>query len=599
MGRIYKIAAVLLLSVLLIGACTSLNTLKPADPPPVPVLPTNGVEVAAIVQAPTASAVVNPSPTITTVIQPATLAPISSELYAFIQAPDGPVATPFVTLIAFQSVPDIAIEIRGTLDARGFVCHGSPCAIPVPTSSVIIFRATSSTGATSEEISATIRVELRADGYYVFLDTVSQFSTFSDACLRFWDFQDETDPSWAEFAQFPYQLNTNKTLHYLVTRLIVNGIVDVQGCPAGGLNTSLDWPTGCGLERARKAMIEWQNQFDEYIWLASKEYGIPPKILKTILEVESQFWPGDGRNYVDEIGLGQLSQLGVDVLLRRNPTLYQQVCATVLDDCAMPYTLMSRENQAMIRGALVNSYSSVCPTCQYGIDLNKAKQSVPFIAQVLQANCETVKIIADARRESDYIEDIDDPYQSFWRFTLLAYHSGVSCFEQAVKNTPNEVPLDWESLSENIECASGEGYVNGVWANLLSFDQYLYSPTGQEIGQVTPVFVATPTPYPTAVRSTAEVVVQVFLDSNQNGVADESEGLDNITVLLQSVDGTEVSGNTDNGQVTLPLAEFLIGSEVTVSLPEYYRSERIFVPAQGSVPVIFIFSQPALPTVIP
>jgi hypothetical protein len=599
MGRTCRNAVVfVLLSLLLVVACAPLNNISPAETPSVSEVPSNGTEVLTIEQTPTPLAAAVSSPTVTVVIPPATLLP-PSELYVFIQAPDGPVAVPFVTLVAFQSIPDVSIEIRGTLDARGFVCQGSPCSVPVPTSSVIIFRAVSSTGATSDEISATVRVELRTDGYYVFLDTVSQFASFSDSCLRFWRFEDDTDPAWAEFAQFPYQLNTDKTLHYLVTQLIIHGVVDVNGCPAGGLSTGLDWPTGCGLERARDAMIEWQNQYDEYIWLASKEYGIPPKILKTLIEVESQFWPGNERFYVDEIGLGQLNQLGVDVLLRRNPTLYQQVCSVVLDDCAMPYALMSPQNQAMIRGAFVNSFSSLCPTCQYGLDLNKAKQSIPFIAQVLHANCETVKVVTDSIRRSDYIEDMEDPYEDFWRFTLLSYHSGISCFEQAIKNTPGELPLDWENVAENIECASGEGYVDGVWGNLLSFDQYLYSPTGQEVGRVEPVFAATPTPFPTVVPSSAQVVVQVFLDRNQNGIADAGEGLDNITVLLQSVAGTEVSGMTEDGQVTLPLADFPIGSEVTVSLPGYFRSQRIIVPAQGPVPVIFIFSQPTLPTVIP
>jgi len=36
-----------------------------------------------------------------------------------------------------------------------------------------------------------------------------------------------------------------------------------------------------------------------------------------------------------------------------------------------------------------------------------------------------------------------------------------------------------------------------------------------------------------------------------------------------------------------------------VSLPGLYRSETITVPEQGTIPVIFIFSQPTLPTVIP
>jgi len=496
-------------------------------------------------------------------------------------------------------VLNASIEIRGAVNSDEFICRGSPCAVPVPTSSIILFRAISSTGDTSEEVSATVRVEITADGYYVFLDTVSQFATFSDSCLRFWRFQDFTDPVWAEFVQYPYLLNTNKTLHYLVTQLIVHGIVDVGGCPAGGLSIGLDWPTGCGLERARDAMIGWQNQYDEYIWLASKDVGIPPKILKTLIEVESQFWPGNQRFYLDEFGLGQLNQLGVDVLLRRDPALYQQVCSTVLDDCAMPYSLMTSQNQALIRGAFINSLNAVCPTCENGVDLNVAKQSVPFVAQVLHANCETVKIIADSNRPAGYIDDLEDPYSDFWKFTLFAYHSGVTCFERAVKETPNGLPLSWENLSENIDCAGGVDYVDGVWGNLLNFELYRYTPSGQEIAQVVPAFSPTRTPFPTPVGSTAQVEVQAFLDSNQNGIPEDNERLNDITVLLQSVAGTEVEGNIENGQALLPLADFPIGGEVTVSLPDYFRSETIIVPAQGMVPVIFIFTQPTLPTAIP
>ena len=549
----------------------------------------------------TATAVVTaiPTSTVTSFVQPTLPVSTPSELYAFIQAPEGPVDQPYVILVAFQNVLNPSIEIRGAVNANEFICRGSPCAVPVPTSSIILFRAFSSTGDTSEEVSATVRVELSADGYYIYLDTVSQFASFSDSCLRFWRFQDYTDPVWAEFVQYPYLLNTNKTLHHLVTQLIIHGAVDVGGCPAGGLNIGLNWPTGCGLERAQDAMIGWQNQYDEYIWLASKDVGIPPKILKTLIEVESQFWPGNQRFYVDEFGLGQLNQLGVDVLLRRDPALYQEVCSTVLDDCAMPYSLMTSQNQAIMRGAFINSIDAVCPTCENGGDLNVAKQSIPFIAQVLHANCETVKIIADANRPADYIDDLEDPYSDFWKFTLFAYHSGVTCFERAVKETPDGLPLSWENLSANIDCAGGADYVDGLWGNLLSFELYRYTPSLQEIAQVVPAFSPTRTPFPTPVGSTAQVEVQAFLDSNQNGTPEDSERLNDITVLLQSVAGTKVEGNIENGQALLPLADFPIGSEVTVSLPDYFRSETIVVPAQGVVPVTFIFTQPTLPTAIP
>jgi len=557
-----------------------------------------GTDDAAFGQTPTQVVAVSTSTSVPT-IQP-TLTPPSSELYAFIQAPEGPLAQPYVTLIAFQSVPDTSIEISGIVNSREFICRGSPCALPVLTSSTVVFRAVSSSGYMSEEISATVRVELASDGYYVYLDTVSQFAAFSDSCLRFWKIQDYTNPVWAEFVQFPYLLNTDKILHHLATRLIVYGIVDVGGCPDGGLSAGLDWPTACGLERASSTMIEWQNQYDEYIWLASSDIGIPPKILKTLIEVESQFWPGNERFYLDEFGLGQVNQLGVDVLLRRDPSVYQQVCSTVLDDCAMPYSLMSAQNQAMIRGALVSSQSSLCPTCPYGLDLNMAKQSISFVAQILRANCETVKIIVDSYQSDELEDDAEDPYSDYWKFTLFSYHSGISCFEKAVKATAkSNAPIEWENLSQNIDCESGESYVNGVWGNLLSFDTYQYKPADQEIVQVEPVFAATQTPFPTPVPSTAQVIVRVFLDGNQNGSAEDSEWMEGVSVLLQAENGMELTGSTVNGQIVFELAGFSIGSDAIVSLPGLYRSETIAVPAQGVVPVIFIFNQPTLPTAIP
>lgn len=577
------------------------NLVAPTDTPSVATPASAGTETAIVEQTATVAVAAVATSTVTQVVQPIVPTPAPSELYAFIQAPEGPLAQPYVILAAFQDVPDASIEIRGALNSNDFICRGSPCAVPVPTSSIIIFRAVSSTGNTSEEVSATVRVESSADGYFVFLDTVSQFASFTDSCLRFWRFEDLTDPVWAEFVQFPYLLNTNKTLHYLVTQLIVHGIVDVGGCPAGGLSIGLDWPTGCGLERAREAMIEWQNQYDEYIWLASRDIGIPPKVLKTLIEVESQFWPGNQRFYVDEVGLGQLNQLGVDVLLRRNPALYQEVCSTVLDDCAMPYSLMTDENQAMIRGAFINSQNAICPDCENGLDLNVAKRSISFVAQVLKANCETVKVITDAKRSTGYIDDLEDPYSDFWKFTLLSYHSGISCFERAVNQTPGGVPLDWENLSENIDCAGGVEYVDGVWGNLQSFELYRFRPSSQVLAQFAPEFLPTRTPLPSPIPviSNADVEVEAFLDSNQNGIAEDSERLNNITVLLQSVAGTEVEGTIVNGQAILKLSEFPIGSEVTVSLPDFFRSESIVVPAEGVVPVTFIFTQPTLPTAIP
>ncbi|HKY56198.1 MAG TPA: hypothetical protein VJM08_17910, partial [Anaerolineales bacterium] len=197
-------------------------------------------------------------------------------LHAFIQAPSGVVSQPYVILRAFSSLPRTEeVTIRGFVNSQEFICTQFPCIIYIQSDARFVFRAFTDSGATSEEVIASVRVTQTQGGYQVTIESVSQFTTFSDACSLTWGVQDETNATWDSFVQFPFELNTRKTLHSLATQLILNGIVDTRDCPAGGLNLSMDWPTACGLERASSAMIEWQNQYDEYIWLASRNHGIP------------------------------------------------------------------------------------------------------------------------------------------------------------------------------------------------------------------------------------------------------------------------------------------------------------------------------------
>ncbi|MEP6894419.1 MAG: hypothetical protein ABI986_02310, partial [Chloroflexota bacterium] len=229
----------------------------------------------------------------------------SVDLYTFIQAPSKPVAKPYVTLLAFASIPRTgSVVIRGFVNSEEFICTASPCGIHLQSNARIIFRAYADTGETSEEVIASVSVTQTLSGYLVSIDTVSQFTSFVDSCSLLWGKRDENNANWDSFVQFPFQLNTDKTLHTLAARLIRNGIVDTSSCPGGGLSLGLDWPTGCGLEKASAVVTAWQNQFDGYIWLASRDYGIPPKILKTLIEYESQYWPGNSRFSQDEIGLG-------------------------------------------------------------------------------------------------------------------------------------------------------------------------------------------------------------------------------------------------------------------------------------------------------
>jgi hypothetical protein len=540
-------------------------------------------------------------------------------LYAYIEAPKGLVSKPYVILSAFSGLPTaVSVTLRGFVNSDQFICTQSPCQIDLQTSSRFVFAAYAETGESSETVIASVSVTQEAGGYLVTIDSVSQFTLFNNACSIAWGQSDEANVPWDDFVQFPYELHTKKTLHTLATQLLLNGIVDAHDCPAGGLSLGLDWPTACGLERASQKMIEWQNQFDDHIWLASKNQGVPPKILKTLFEIESQFWPGNARFYLDEFGLGQLNQLGVDVLLRKDPSLFQSVCPGVLSDCATSYLSLNPQQQAMIRGAVVHQADASCANCQYGIDLNKAKESVALFARLIKANCQQVDTIinlavppdadADAATATAAVATIaaggntdSTSYEDLWRFTFLSYHSGLSCFQQAVVATKKaKQPINWENVAKRLKCKGAEDYVDGFMNNLNSFDFYLLD-TNENIAPVGPTIVPTQTalPTPTVYISSAQVKVQVFIDRNGNKSPDEGEWIDAIPVLLETSTNQQITKRTENGIANFDMTGLTPGISVTVSLPGLYRSQRFDLPQQGEVTITFMFEQPPLPTTIP
>lgn len=563
-----------------------------------------------------------PTATVTGSPAPAQLSSLSSTtaVYAFVQAPVGHVPSPYVILTSFASISRTgAVSIRGYVNSQEFLCTDTPCAIDLDGSSRLVFRAFTVSGQSSEETIASVSVSSDTQGYLVNIDSVSQFTSFVDSCSIVWGMRDERNAVWDSFVQFPYQLNTQKTLHTLARNLILNGIVDTSSCEYGGLSIGLDWPTACGLEKVSGAMIEWQNQFDEYIWLASRDQGIPPKVLKSLIELESQFWPGNSRFYLDEFGLGQINQLGVDVLLRNDPSTYQKICPSVLTDCAVPYVSLEPSQQALIRGALVQSVNASCPACLYGLDIDKAKDSVSLIASLLRANCRQVDNILGIPYKPD--EDVDAAtatavaatvaaggskpdadYEDYWRFTFLSYHSGISCFQTAVNETREAgLPVIWENLEKHLDCKGGGDYVNGLFDNLSTFDNYLSQAGDSKKVLLAPTIIPTRTPVatPTVYISTAVVKVQVYMDRNGNGLPDQNEWIDAMSVVLKTSGGDQVETRTDNGIVFFDMNGYRPGLGIEISLPGLYRSESFVLPEQGEIVITFKFDQPVLPTILP
>ena len=545
-------------------------------------------------------------------------APSHIDIYAFIQAPTRQVLRPYVKLIAFASlVRKGLVQIRGFINSDQFVCPDAPCIVYLKSDSRLVFRAYAETGEVSDEIIASVSITQGTSGYHVTLDTVSQYTKFADACSRIWGKRDENNVTWDDFAQFPYQLNTNKTLHTLAVKLILSGRVDVSSCPTGGLSLGLNWPTACGLDKATNLMIAWQNQFDEYIWLASRDHGVPPKIMKSLIEYESQFWPGNSRFYIDEIGLGQVNQLGVDVLLRQDPTYYQKVCNGI-SDCTTPYISLSPNLQAKIRGAVMTLMNASCADCEYGVNLDTAKQSVDLVSSLVLANCQQVDKILKQPYKIDKTPaaatataavatlrsggQVGPSFEDMWRFTLLAYHSGIVCFQQAVDSTrQNGEDMTWQYLRENLNCKGARDYVDGLMNNLQTFDNYLYDGDVLLENYPNPTLVPTntPIPSPTAYISTAKIIVKVYIDKNGNNVPDDGEWIDAMTVQVLVSNSQKITQRTQNGIATFDMNGYTPDSAIEVSLPGLYRSEVFKLPIQGERTVIFKFDQPALPTILP
>ena len=512
-------------------------------------------------------------------------------LYAFIRAPSGTVTDPFVILTAYRSVAiEYPLKITGSVDGIQFICSSTPCRVPVSANSQISFRAEDPFGGVSSDIHATARVERLEDGYTVTLEQISQFFAHRDACATQWGFgPQDTKMSWNDFPQRPDLLATNKTLHYLAGQLIRNGVVNANDCPGKGFDMH-GAPNLCGIDRARAAMVEWQNLFDFDIWLAGKDLQIPPHILKVLIEVESQFWPANERAYVDEIGLGQINQLGIDVLLRADPDLYHQICPSVLGDCSVPYPALPESLQKLIRGALLNSLNAYCPSCENKIDVGVARQSITFIGLLLRANCKQVAQVMD-------FYEAEASYEDQWKFTLMSYHSGLSCMENAVEKLTNEnEPTDWKHVARKTTCRGSAEYVDRIWASLDTFESARLRVDDNLMPAAVPDFLPTPTPIPTIgpPPSSAVLWVIVILDENLNGVPESNEWVNGILVTLRLPDGTERTGVSVEGKAVFELNGLPTGAIVTVSLPSLYRSSKIVVPQQGIMPVVFVFFPPPI-----
>jgi hypothetical protein len=271
-------------------------------------------------------------------------------------------------------------------------------------------------------------------------------------------------PTWLQVDATPSDLATQNRYELLVGHLLKTGIVNGSSCPSRGMNTDGS-PNGCGLNVAQTEMVNWQNRYDATILAAAQASNVPPRLMKAVIAVESQFWPAP--NWIKgEIGLGQMTEFGADLLLSQRSGFYRQVCTQALsnEECTQAYPFLADANRAMLRGLVLRSLDATCVSCQGGIDPGKGEQAVKVLAETMAASCtqsaRTIQI-ATGKSPSSLMS-----YEDFWRFTLANYHSGSGCMYRALRNAGN--PTSWSVIAAGLPngCSSGSIYVRRVEENI-------------------------------------------------------------------------------------------------------------------------------------
>ena len=515
------------------------------------------------------------------------------EIIVSIDFPSGPVSHPYVTISAIEPVSGYQITgIQGTLGDIPFECPGAICDLQFNYDSQITFWASSTFGDESKKNSITARVSQDAKGYYVTISNLIPIAQYSDACSKIWG--TEMYPpitSWSYLPNSPADLYTEENLHLLAGQLISHGIVDTSACPGNGL-VDVGIPNACGVETSKPAMISWQNRFDVNIWEASRDIRIPAWLIKSLIEVESQFWPANIKYHFVEYGLGQVNLYGAEAALHWDPDLGAMVCQDLVYNCNRNYISLNPQTKLVLQGGLIRMLNAECINCQFGIDINQAGQSINPLARILRSECsQTAYILSNQRKPASY----DD----LWRFSLVGYHSGYQCLENAVKNvTDRNEPLDWGHVATYLEsdCPGSVAYVDKVF-NLIYANSPLKEPSDQG-PHSTAILQGKPpdNPHP-LINGLLDVIV--YMDYDNDKKPSENEKLDHLAVDVTFADQTTRREYTVNGEIKINYSGQAVGSTATVALPLVYQEMSFDIPANGNTTLVFRLTAPDLPSGLP
>lgn len=283
------------------------------------------------------------------------------------------------------------------------------------------------------------KVSIIGDGAY------TNYSIYHDIPRR-WGIVPGEDsiPGWLNIVPSD-SLESDHYYYYLAGQILLAGVLAADNCPDRGIIGQ--YSTNCGVLAAFDAVYDYQNAYNSDITAAGELYGVPNRIIKRIVAVESQFWPG-ALGMAGEAGLYQFTRDGADTLLRWNGPAYIEVCLYYFDNCAaVGYDRLDAWQREVLKSHIL-------------ADPN----NLDYLAAALKANAYQVNRLIANVLGIDQAADVFS-YVDLWKITISNYHTGATV-TAAVFQQINELglPVNWDSFAITIDRLkpSGLRYVNQV-----------------------------------------------------------------------------------------------------------------------------------------
>lgn len=374
-----------------------------------------------------------------------------------------------VIVESFDPLPGHAVnKIDATINGIPAVCdsfNGTPipsglkCTFPIYQPPVLFFAFSTSTyGDYSHNIELRIGKMIQNDS--IFSDPIKNVVIVGDSAYakysmyhdvpRIWGVVPGFDnvPDWLKTVP-PEQLITDHYYYYLAGQIIVNGVANARNCWNGGISgDNPQYSTNCGVLSVFDDVCLYQNAYNEEITQASEETGIPNRLIKRIIAIESQFYP-NAYGIVGERGLYQFTRDGADTLFRWNGPFYLETCGEYWDYCnSVGYDAIDQwQREVLINHVLADP------------------NNIYYLGSALKANAYQVN------RLLDNISRIDTPgdtltYEDLWKITVLNYHGGATLTSAVLVNIRDlDLPVSWDSFATVLEDLQPSvlSYVNRVY----------------------------------------------------------------------------------------------------------------------------------------